>query len=233
MKDLHTYGKSLHDALGHGARHARIDGIDAVRRQRGCQGGRPRRSSGRRTACSGPARASRSSSSPRPATPTPRPRPAQTYGGFGGIFRSTAGRRRATRARSRSSSAATPTHTGLDNIAFFDRTASRSSRTTGDALHTQLERARLGVPVRRRRGLRDAATQPLRFLAEGRDPSATIDSYLLDSPAPASTNEGDNEITGIHVSNGDPSSTACSARQARSRSTTAGGCSGRSSTATT
>jgi hypothetical protein len=41
--------------------------------------------------------------------------------------------------------------------------------------------------------------QPIRFIAEGRDPSATIDSGLG-----GTGNEGDNEITGIHVSDGDP-----------------------------
>ena len=41
----------------------------------------------------------------------------------------------------------------------------------------------------------------LRFLAEGRDASATIDSALLGTPG--FTNDGDNEITGIHTSDGD------------------------------
>jgi hypothetical protein len=44
----------------------------------------------------------------------------------------------------------------------------------------------------------------VRFLAEGRDASATIDSSLGDAKTPGFTNEGDNEVTGIHVSNGDP-----------------------------
>ena len=44
--------------------------------------------------------------------------------------------------------------------------------------------------------------EPIRFLAEGRDVSATIDSALLDSSG--FQNDGDNEITGIHVSDGDP-----------------------------
>jgi hypothetical protein len=52
--------------------------------------------------------------------------------------------------------------------------------------------------------------QPTRWLAEGRDASATIDSGLSDAKsanvagAQNYQNEGDNEITGIHVSNGDP-----------------------------
>ena len=54
----------------------------------------------------------------------------------------------------------------------------------------------------------------MRFIAQGRDPSATIDSaiggvYSTLFPAPPTNppgffNDGDNEITGIHVSDGDP-----------------------------
>ncbi|HEY6796773.1 MAG TPA: hypothetical protein VI248_19045 [Kineosporiaceae bacterium] len=44
--------------------------------------------------------------------------------------------------------------------------------------------------------------QPVRFLAEGRDPSATVDSGF--SGKPGFQNDGDNEITGIHASDGDP-----------------------------
>src|SRR5205823_11683793 len=45
--------------------------------------------------------------------------------------------------------------------------------------------------------------QPIRILAQGRDPSATIDSGL--SGMPGQQNEGDNEITGFHISDGDAS----------------------------
>jgi hypothetical protein len=46
----------------------------------------------------------------------------------------------------------------------------------------------------------DPANQPVRWLAEGRDPSATIDS----ANCGFGKNDGDDEITGAHVSNGDP-----------------------------
>src|SRR5262249_17850875 len=45
--------------------------------------------------------------------------------------------------------------------------------------------------------------QPIRIIAEGRDPSATIDSGL--SGSAGFQNEGDNEINGFHVSDGDAS----------------------------
>jgi len=46
--------------------------------------------------------------------------------------------------------------------------------------------------------------QPVKVIAEGRDPSATIDSALGGISGNGFQNEGDNEITGIHESNGDP-----------------------------
>jgi len=47
--------------------------------------------------------------------------------------------------------------------------------------------------------------EPVRFLAEGRDPLATIDAGLVTLKDTGFQNDGDNEITGIHVSDGDPS----------------------------
>jgi|tagenome__1003787_1003787.scaffolds.fasta_scaffold20982082_6 hypothetical protein len=44
------------------------------------------------------------------------------------------------------------------------------------------------------------SNQPLRWLAQGRDASATIDS----ANAGFGKNDQDNEITGVHVSDGDP-----------------------------
>jgi hypothetical protein len=43
----------------------------------------------------------------------------------------------------------------------------------------------------------------VRFLAEGRDPSATLDN-MLSSVNGGIQNDGDNEITGIQLSDGDP-----------------------------
>jgi len=42
----------------------------------------------------------------------------------------------------------------------------------------------------------------VRIIAEGRDASATTDAGL--AGLPGFQNDGDNEITGFHVSNGDP-----------------------------
>jgi hypothetical protein len=94
-------------------------------------------------------------------------------------------------------------HTGLDNIQFASRDAVAVVEDAGDALHTQRNAFDSGYLLDTRvDSSPQGASQPLRFLAEGRDPSATIDSGL--SGSPGFHNDGDNEITGIHVSDGDP-----------------------------
>jgi hypothetical protein len=45
--------------------------------------------------------------------------------------------------------------------------------------------------------------QPVKVIAGGRDPSATIDAALA-AAGNGFQNEDDNELTGIHESNGDP-----------------------------
>lgn len=93
-------------------------------------------------------------------------------------------------------------HTGLDNIQFLTKDRLIAVEDGGDSLHTQ-------------RGFFDAAyvfnvnddygnaktNTPVRMIALGRDPLATIDSTW--SGQPGFQNDGDNEITGIHVSDGD------------------------------
>src|SRR5262249_5641254 len=73
----------------------------------------------------------------------------------------------------------------------------------GDTLHTQANaldsaflfdtRVDYGAP---------GAPLPIRILAQGRDAAATIDSGL--SGLVGFQNDGDNEITGWHLSDGDP-----------------------------
>jgi len=91
-------------------------------------------------------------------------------------------------------------HTGFDNVAFWDRDNVAFVEDAGDTLHTQRNAHDSGylldVTANYAAGL-----APVRIIAQGRDPSATLDSAL--GGAPGFQNEGDNEITGIHVSNGD------------------------------
>jgi hypothetical protein len=126
---------------------------------------------------------------------------ANSYaGGWGGIFR----------LRQKGPSAATgrlslfalgdQVHTGFDNISFASTDDLLVVEDAGDTLHTQRNALDSGYLYDVRHG--NAAGQtPVRFLAEGRDASATIDSLLAGAPP---GNDGDNEVTGIHVSDGDP-----------------------------
>ncbi|HKD11084.1 MAG TPA: alkaline phosphatase PhoX [Thermoanaerobaculia bacterium] len=94
-------------------------------------------------------------------------------------------------------------HSGLDNVGFWDADHVVFVEDAGDGLHTQrnaLDSAYLFDVTEDYSS--PQAFPPIRLLAEGRDPSATIDSAL--SGQPGFQNEGDNEITGFHVSDGDP-----------------------------
>jgi hypothetical protein len=95
-------------------------------------------------------------------------------------------------------------HNSLDNTAFWTKDKIVFVEDRGDTLHTQanmLDSAFL-FDVRVDYGAANAP-QPIRLLAQGRDASATIDSAF--SGMTGFQNEGDNEITGWHLSDGDPS----------------------------
>ncbi len=90
-------------------------------------------------------------------------------------------------------------HTGLDNIQFASKNQLLAVEDAGDTLHTQRKALDSGYEFDVS-GDYSKGGDPGRFLAEGRDFAAALDSAF----AGYGKNEGDNEITGIHVSNGDP-----------------------------
>ena len=95
-------------------------------------------------------------------------------------------------------------HTGFDNVSFSSANTALVAEDAGDTLHTQRNAfdslwairtdVDYGAP---------SAPAPQRVLYVGRDASATIDSGF--SGMDGYQNEGDNEVTGIHVSDGDAS----------------------------
>ena len=89
---------------------------------------------------------------------------------------------------------------GLDNVTFLSRNLVTFVEDAGDTLHTQRKALDSGYVWDVNQDYANAAVQPVRWLGEGRDPSATLDS----ANAGFGKNEGDNEITGALVSNGDP-----------------------------
>jgi hypothetical protein len=90
----------------------------------------------------------------------------------------------------------------FDNLTFVDTEHLAVVEDAGDTLHAQRNALDSGYLFDLRADFAHGA-QPVRFLGEGRDPSATLDSGF--SGMAGFTNDGDNEVTGIHMSNGDPS----------------------------
>jgi hypothetical protein len=92
-------------------------------------------------------------------------------------------------------------HAGFDNVTFLSRDAITFVEDAGDTLHGQRNALDSGYVFDVTRDYSDPANQPVRWLAQGRDASATLDSAFGGF---TTRNEGDNEITGAHVSDGDP-----------------------------
>jgi hypothetical protein len=91
-------------------------------------------------------------------------------------------------------------HTGLDNVTFLTSRLVTFVEDAGATLHKQRNALDSGYVFDTRSDYSSSANQPLRWLAQGRDASATIDA----ANGGFGHNEDDNEITGVHVSNGDP-----------------------------
>jgi hypothetical protein len=125
------------------------------------------------------------------------------YGGFGGIFKLTQEWPGADEGHLRLFYLGDVYHSGLDNVAFWDRNHIVFVEDAGDTLHTQRNALDSAYLFDVRKDYSDPRAQPIRIIAEGRDASATIDS-AYSAAGNGFQNEGDNEITGIHVSNGDP-----------------------------
>ena len=178
----------------------------AVRRQRaGEDAARRRRSSGPRTASSGPARTSPSSSSTRPATRTPRTRGRLALRRLRRHPQADAVHApAATPASCRSSTCGDVVHTGLDNIAFWDdEPRSCSSRTPATACTPSATRStRPGSSTCGR--LLEPGDQPARGCSRRVATRRPRSTPRLGGRRHGFQNEGDNEITGFHVSDGDP-----------------------------
>jgi hypothetical protein len=75
----------------------------------------------------------------------------------------------------------------------------------GDTLHTQHNALDSAFLFDVNADYSDPNTPPpLRLMAQGRDVSATLDSALGSISGNGFQNDGDNEITGMHISDGDP-----------------------------
>lgn len=94
-------------------------------------------------------------------------------------------------------------HSGFDNITFWSADELMVAEDAGDRMHRQRGTFDSAFLFDLRVGHGAAgAPEPKRIIGQGRDPSATIDNGYHGKIG--FQNDGDNEITGIHVSDGDP-----------------------------
>jgi len=120
-------------------------------------------------------------------------------GAYGAVFRLSQESPSADRGRLSAVVLGDKSHAGFDNIQFATKDRLLVVEDAGDGLHAQRDALDSGYVV----DLDNAGGRVpriTRWLAEGRDPSA-----LYDATTSPGYNDGDNEITGIHVSDGDAS----------------------------
>lgn len=128
------------------------------------------------------------------------------FGGFGGIFKLSQKNGSSDSWRLTIFYKSDVAHTGFDNIAFWSKSKFVVAEDAGDRLHTQRNALDSAYLFDADTDYTNPAIQPVRILAQGRDPSATFDSPLANGrPDNGFQNDGDNEITGIHISDGDAS----------------------------
>ena len=94
-------------------------------------------------------------------------------------------------------------HAAFDNVAFVDGDHIAFVEDAGDGLHSQRNALDSGYLFDVRVDYSHGGS-PIRFIAEGRDAAATQDN-MLGALGNGFPNEGDNEITGIYMSDGDAS----------------------------
>jgi hypothetical protein len=95
-------------------------------------------------------------------------------------------------------------HAAFDNVAFADNRILLAAEDRGDGLHTQLSKLdSIWAFDVRDEAKASEASGPVRLLALGRDAESTADAHFIDSKTAGFQNDGDNEPTGLHVSNGD------------------------------
>jgi hypothetical protein len=127
---------------------------------------------------------------------------AANYGGFGAVLKLVQANPSANSGKLTMFYKGDAVHSGFDNVAFWGPNQIVFVEDAGDTLHSQRNGFDSAYLFDVNHSYADGS-QPVRILALGRDTSATLDSWIGTLGIPFQ-NEGDNEITGIHVSDGDP-----------------------------
>jgi hypothetical protein len=105
----------------------------------------------------------------------------------------------------------TAEQSSFDNLAFANSTTLLAAEDRGDTLHKQLNRLDSVWSY----NVTGTNPKPQRFLALGRDRASAIDANYLDANTPGYQNDGDNEPTGLHVSQGSTSPEELLGKQAQ------------------
>jgi hypothetical protein len=96
-------------------------------------------------------------------------------------------------------------HASFDNITFLDRKTALVGEDRGETLHQQANALDSLWSFDVTKPLDQINADAKRLIAQGRDPESTGDSTLREPPPAKTHNDGDNEVTGIHVSDGSTS----------------------------
>lgn len=128
------------------------------------------------------------------------------HGGFGGIFKISQDSPSADEGMLTLIYRGNLEHTGLDNLSFLTKDHLAAVEDAGSKLHGQRKAfdSAYVIDLTADYGKPDAAA-PVRFIGEGRDKAATMDAKLAALENNGFQNDDDNEITGIHISDGDAS----------------------------
>jgi hypothetical protein len=97
------------------------------------------------------------------------------------------------------------THASFDNVAFLDKNTVLITEDRGETLHQQANALDSLWSFDITKPLDKINADAKRLEAQGRDPEATGDIGLKEIPPVRTHNDGDNELTGIHVSDGSTS----------------------------
>ena len=120
-------------------------------------------------------------------------------GGWGSIFELTQSSPAAATGTLRIFYRGDEAHAAFDNVAFLSKNSISFGEDAGDTLHTQRNALDSAWVWNVTTDYSNPSAQPVRWLAEGRDAAATLDA----DNGGFGKNDGDNEITGLYVSDGD------------------------------
>jgi hypothetical protein len=96
-------------------------------------------------------------------------------------------------------------HASFDNLTFLDKSTVLLAEDRGETLHTQANALDSLWSYDITKPIDQINADAKRLVAQGRDPASTGDGALREPPPIRTHNDGDNEVTGIYVSDGSTS----------------------------